>query len=219
MWESMLKNFLHTTIRNLISNRLFSLINIFGLGFGLACVILIALFVRHELSYDQHWANAERTYKVMRTFKQSSTSPALHLATNAPQVAPLMKQDFPELEAVIRIMGAGQLLFTHPESNQPFYENGVRFADPEIYQVFDIPLLEGNWESALQAPFQMVISETLARKYFGDSSALGESILLGNQAPVQITGVMADFSENTHLEAEAFDSNDYRGNVRRGLSP
>ena len=202
----MFKNYLLITLRSLKANKLFSLINILGLAVGLASVILISLFVRHELSYDRHWENADRTFKVMRTFKPTNGSPNLYLATNAPQVAPLFKQDFPELEQVVRIMGAGQLLFTHPETNQPFYENSVHFADPEVYQVFDIPMLEGDWETALQGPFQMVINETLARKYFGDESALGESIILANQAPVRITGVMEDLNENSHLSADAIVS-------------
>ena len=121
----MLKNFLLLTIRNLIANRLFTLINIVGLAIGLTCVILIALFVRHETSYDKHWENSDRTYKVMRTFLAGTASPELRLATNAPQTGPLLEQDFPEFEHVARIQNAGQLLVTHPESNQSYFAESL----------------------------------------------------------------------------------------------
>ncbi len=177
-----------------------------GLAVGLASVILISLFVQYELSYDRHWEKADRTYKVMRTFLAGNGAPDLDLATNAPQTGPLLKQDFPEFEQVIRIMAAGQLLFTHPETNQPYYEQGIQFVDPEIYRVFDLPLIEGDWESALSGPFQMVISEAVARKYFGDESPLNKTILLAGQAPVQITGVMQDIDANTHLNGQVYVS-------------
>lgn len=202
----MLKNFLLLTVRNLTANRLFSLINILGLAIGLACVILITLFVQHETSYDKHWANADRTYKVMRTFLAGAGSPPLYLATNAPQTGPLLKQDFPEFENVVRINNAGQLIITHPETNESFFEVGLNFADPEIYQVFDIPLISGDWNGALDAPMQMVINETLANKYFPDGDAVGNSLLVAGQAPVQITAVMRDLSENTHLNSRGFIS-------------
>ena len=202
----MLKNFLLLTFRNLKANRLFTLINILGLAIGLTCVILIALFVRHETGYDKHWANADRTYKVMRTFLAGNTSPALYLATNAPQAGPLLRQDFPEFENVVRIMNGGQLIINDPETNQAFFEFGLHFADPDVYEVFDIPLLAGTWESALQAPLQMVINQTLANKYFPDGNAVGNSLLVAGQAPVQITGVMEDLEDNTHLNAQGFIS-------------
>ena len=202
----MLKNFLLLTFRNLKANRLFTLINIMGLAIGLACVILIALFVRHETGFDKHWANADRTYKVMRTFLAGNTSPALYLATNAPQAGPLLKQDFPEFENVVRIMNGGQLIINDPETNQAFFEFGLHFADPDVYEVFDIPLLAGSWESALQAPLQMVINQTLANKYFPDGNAVGNSLLVAGQAPVQITAVMEDLADNTHLNAQGFIS-------------
>ncbi|MDA1369290.1 MAG: ABC transporter permease [Proteobacteria bacterium] len=202
----MLKNFLLLTFRNLKANRLFTLINILGLAIGLTCVILIALFVRHETGYDKHWANADRTYKVMRTFLAGNTSPALYLATNAPQAGPLLRQDFPEFENVVRIMNGGQLIINDPETNQAFFEFGLHFADPDVYEVFDIPLLAGSWESALQAPLQMVINQTLANKYFPDGNAVGNSLLVAGQAPVQITAVMEDLADNTHLNAQGFIS-------------
>ena len=204
----MFKSFILLTVRNLLANRLFTAINIVGLAVGLACVILIALFVRHELSYDQHWVSADRTYKVMRTFMGGSRNADLELATNAPQTGPLLAQDFPEFEQVVRIMNSGELILTDPERNESFVETGMHFADPDVDQVFDIPMLEGSWEGALDGPFRMVISETLADKYFPNGNAVGGTLIAAGQAPVQVTGVMAALDENTHLAAEGFVSID-----------
>ncbi len=202
----MFKSFLLLSLRNLAANRLFTLINVLGLAIGLACVVLIALFVRHETSYDKHWTLADRTYKVMRTFLGGETTPPLYLATNAPQAGPLLAQDFPEFEHVVRIMSGGQLIIGHPETNQSFFEFGLHFADPDIHRVFDVPLVAGDWEGALDGPMQMVISETLANRYFPNGDAVGNSLLVANQAPVQISAVMQDLSDNTHINAQGFIS-------------
>lgn len=204
----MLKSFFLLTVRNLLANRLFTAINIVGLAVGLACVVLIALFVRHELSYDKHWAKADRTYKVMRTFMDLSRNEDLELATNAPQTGPLLAQDFPEFENVVRILSGGELTITNPETNDIFIETGLLFADPDVYEVFDVPLIEGNWEGALDGPFRMVINEALAEKYFPNGGALGGTLIAAGQAPVQITGVMETLEENTHLNAQGFVSSD-----------
>ncbi len=201
----MLKNFLLLAWRNLSGNKLFTAINVVGLAIGLTCVILIMLFVRHETSFDRHWEHANRIYKVMRTFTPPGQA-NLELAANAPQVGPLLAADYPEFDRVIRINQTGQLIFTHPETNQSFFESGMMFADPDIYEVFNIPLLAGQWEGALEAPFQMVINESLAEKYFPGGNAVGESLVVANQVPVQIMAVMGDFGGKSHIEANAFIS-------------
>jgi putative ABC transport system permease protein len=201
----MFKNFLLLTVRSLLANRLFTAINIIGLAVGLACVIFIALFVRHETSYDQHWTNADRTYKVMRTFFGGSRNQDLELATNAPQTGPLLAQDFP-FERVVRLMSPGPLILTDTNTNQSVSEEGLYFTDPNVHEIFDIPLVEGDWETALDGPFRMVINESLANQYFPQGDAVGASLLLAGQAPVQITGVMENLPENTHLAGQAFVS-------------
>ena len=157
--------------------------------------------MRHELSYDQHWEKADRTYKVMRTFMDLSRNADLELATNAPQTGPLLAQDFPEFENVVRVLSGGELTITDPTSNDTYIETGIHFADPDIYEVFDIPLIAGDWESALQGPFRMVINEELAQKYFPNGDAVGGTLIAAGQAPVQVTGVMETLNENTHLGA------------------
>jgi len=199
----MFKNYLTIAIRNLVSHRLYSAINILGLAIGLACVILIALFVRHETSYDKHWSKADQIYRVVRTFKRSSGNADLLLATNAPQTGPLLKADFPELEQVVRIWGYRLLM---GRDDVAFYETGIKFADPEVFEVFDMPLLQGDPATALSEPFSIILGEESARKYFGDQDPMGQSILLENQMPLKVTGIMQDLPDNTHLQIDMLAS-------------
>jgi putative ABC transport system permease protein len=199
----MFKNYLTIAIRNLVSHRLYSAINILGLAIGLACVILIALFVRHETSYDTHWSKADQIYRVVRTFKRSSGNADLLLATNAPQTGPLLKADFPELEQVVRIWGYRLLM---GRDDVAFYETGIKFADPEVFEVFDMPLLQGDPATALSEPFSIILGEESARKYFGDQDPMGQSILLENQMPLKVTGIMQDLPDNTHLQIDMLAS-------------
>jgi putative ABC transport system permease protein len=199
----MFRNYFTIALRNLVSHKLYSAINIFGLAIGLACVIMISLFVKHEVSYDKHWTKADQIYRVVRTFKRNGGGEDLLLATNAPQSGPLIKADFPELEEVIRIWGY-QLLVANGDVQ--FYETGIKFTDPEVFSVFDIPLIQGDPATALTQPFSMVISESTARKYFGDEDPMGQSITVENQLPIKITGIMKDLPENTHLSVDMLGS-------------
>ena len=130
----MLKNYLMIALRHLVSHKLYSAINILGLAIGLACCILIALFVRHELSYDEHYANAERIYRVSRDFFPPDGSPELYLAAMAPNAAPLLKSDFPEIEKAARIFG-GRVLVAREDV--AFYEPNFRMVDNELFEIFD----------------------------------------------------------------------------------
>jgi len=199
----MFRNYLTIAIRNLISHKLYSAINILGLAIGLACVILIALFVRYETSYDKHWSKADQIYRIVRTFKAGNGSPDLYLATNAPQTGPLIKADFPELEQVIRIWGYRLLVGRDDVS---FYETGIKFTDPEVFEVFDIPLLQGDPATALSEPFSIVLDQASARKYFGEEDPMGKSLLLENQMPLKVTGIMQDLPNNTHLRLDMLAS-------------
>jgi len=199
----MLRNYFTIAIRNLVSHKLYSAINILGLAIGLACVILIAIFVRYETSYDQHWSKADQIYRVVRTFKAGNGSPALYLGTNAPQTGPLLKADFPELEQVVRLWGYRLLL---GRDDIVFYETGIKFADPEVFEVFDIPFIQGDRATALSEPFSIVLDESTARKYFGDEDPMGQSLMIENRAPMKVTGVMQDLPDNTHLRVDMIAS-------------
>lgn len=201
----MLRHYLVIAARNLKSHLLFSFINILGLTIGIASVILIALFVRAELDYDKHWRHADRTYRIMRNFNPPGGGAPLYLATNAPRVGPLLKLEYPQFEYVVRLMDNTAVL-SKPNSTDSFYESGLYFADSDVFSVFDIPLLEGDSDNLFNGPFQVVINEELADKYFPQGGALGGTIMMNGQVPVLVTGVMENLPSNTHLDARAFTS-------------
>lgn len=201
----MLRNYLLVAIRNLSSHKLFSVINVLGLTIGLACVMLIALFVRSEVGYDTQWINADRTYRVMRNFNPPGGGAPLYLATNAPPVGPLLKLEFSQFEQVVRLMDNTAVL-SMPDSADSYYEPGLYFADPEVFEVFDIALLQGNPQELFTGPFQVVIDESLAQKYFPRGDALGGTITMSGEVPVRVTGIMENLPRNTHLDAHAFVS-------------
>lgn len=201
----MLRNYLLVALRNLAGHKLFSVINVLGLTIGLACVMLIALFVRSEVGFDTQWSNADRTYRVMRNFELPGTGAPLYLATNAPPVGPLLKLEFPQFEQVVRLMDNTAVL-SMADSADSYYEPGLYFADPEVFDVFDIALLQGNPEELFTGPFQVVIDESLAQKYFPAGGALGGTIMMSGEVPVRVTGVMTNLPRNTHLDAHAFVS-------------
>ncbi len=201
----MLRHYFVIAARNLKSHLLFSCINILGLTIGVASVILIALFVRAEVNYDKQWTNADRTYRVMRNFNPPGGGAPLYLATNAPQVGPLLALEYPQFDYVIRLMDNTAVL-SRPNSTDSFYESGLYFADADVFSVFDIPLLEGDPENLFNGPFQVVINQELAEKYFPQGGALGGTILMNGEVPVLVTGVMENLPRNTHLDARAFTS-------------
>lgn len=201
----MLRNYLLIALRNLTAHKLFSVINVLGLTIGLACVMMIALFVRSEVGFDTQWTNADRTYRVMRNFELPGSGAPLYLATNAPPVGPLLKIDFPQFEHVIRLMDNTAVL-SMPDNADSYYEDGLYFADPDVFEVFNVPLVQGNPQELFTGPFQVVIDEALAQKYFPAGGALGGTIMMSGSVPVRVTGVMQNLPRNTHLDAHAFVS-------------
>jgi putative ABC transport system permease protein len=147
----MIVNYLKTSVRALLSNRLFSLINVLGLSIGLAGTIVIGLFVLDELSYDKHYEDASQIYRVSRDFYPQN----LYLAANAPQVAPLLVEDFSEIEHAARFFG-GQALLSRGEV--AFYESDIRFVDPAFFDIFSFHWLAGDPGRALASPFTIVLT-------------------------------------------------------------
>jgi len=198
----MFGNYLKVTLRNLAGSKLYSLINLLGLAIGLAASLLIGLFVLDELSYDRHFRDADRIYRISRDFPTQN----IFLAPNAPQVAPLLKQDFPDaIEYAARIFG-GQALLSRDEV--AFYENAIRFVDSDVFHIFEFRWLQGDAATALTRPFTVVLTESIAHKYFGDADALGQTLLLENLAPLEVTGVIADLPRNSHLTLDVAVSMD-----------
>lgn len=219
----MIKNYLKVAFRAILRNKLSSFINIFGLALAMGCCLLIYLFITDELSYDRYNKNADRTYRVTRNFLSPDGSVNLHLGHLAPPFGPLLKNDFSDFDVVARILNT-QLLIAHQENaeeKKSFNEEYAYFAEPEIFKIFTIPVLEGSPDKALDEPFNLMLSESAAKRYFGSESAVGKPLKVGNQFDVVVSGVFKDFPKQSHWHPQVLVSfstlNDTTIYGRRGL--
>ncbi len=205
----MLKNYFKIAYRNLLKKKVYSFINIVGLGIGMACCVLIFMFVQDELSYDKFNEKGDRIFRVVHGYFSENEQVEVNSRENywvwgnAP-VGPALELDFPEVEKVVRFSGRADILFTIGDETQQ--EEGVVFMDSTFFDVFSFELLEGDPKKALVAPYSVVLSETVARKYFGDQEALGKTMKgsevagRANAGDYTVTGVMKDLPSNSHLQ-------------------
>jgi putative ABC transport system permease protein len=196
----MLSNYFKIAWRNIVGNPLFSAINIIGLSIGLACCIMITLFVRYELSYDKQWVDADRTYRVTRDFYGNN----LKLAAVAPPIAPLIKQDFAEVEDITRILAVGGITLSRGDIR--IRENNMVIADTNVFEFFNLEFVSGDPESALARPTNIVMTERAVARYFGDEDPIGQTLNLMDQADVTVTAVIKDLPDNTHMAFEILGS-------------
>ena len=194
----MLKNYFTLALRNLWKRRGFSAINILGLSVGMTACFLIFLYVHFELSYDSFHRKADRIYRVVCDIK----TPSETIMADGPAwpVLPNMKSRFPEIESAVRTVRTSLLVRT---GDIKFQEENSLFADPAFFQIFDFPLLKGDPATVLKDPFSVVFSESAAKKYFGNTNPVGQTILLAQKAwPVKVTGLMKDLPENSQISAD-----------------
>jgi putative ABC transport system permease protein len=196
MW----KNYLKIAWRNIKRNKVYSFINIIGLSLGMAASVMIFLFVLDELSYDRFIPNSDRIYRVNVSGKLNGNE---FTSTNsATPVGPAMKAEIAQVEDFVR-MG---VMRTYPliEGEKAFTEPIVMIADSNFLDFFSFQLLLGKPETALSGPDKIILTETLAQKYFGEEDPIGKTIFGGSdKKPLEVTGVMADLPSNTHLDFDA----------------
>ena len=188
-----------------MKNKLFSLVNIFGLAIGMAACWFIFEYVRFERSYDRWHANAARIYRVPLAYAHYISANNAS-ADNYAGIGPALKADFPEVEDFARLAtpttfngGTNMLSYTDGRGNtRQFNETGIYFADPGFLRMFSFPFLKGDPKAALFDGPSVVLSASLARKYFGDEDPMGKTVLL-NLHPLTVKGVFADIPENSHL--------------------
>ncbi|GAB3336169.1 ABC transporter permease [Larkinella ripae] len=189
-WTAMLRNYFTIAYRTLLQQKSYAFINVFGLALGLAACIIIFLVVRNELSYDAFHQKANRTYRMV--VHGLDYNPSVSFS-----VAPAFRTDFPEAEQV------SQYFYQHETQieigKKRFLEEHYAFADAAFPQVFDFTWLTGNPKTALTEPNTVVLTEQMARKYFGDQSAMGQTIRMDNQRDLRVTGIIRDLPANTHL--------------------
>lgn len=191
----MFKNYLKISFRNLWRAKGYSAINLAGLATGMACFILILLWVQDELSYDKFHENTNRLFRVVRLDRDDPSQGVCR--TGAPW-APALHSDFPEVENFVRFRGHGRTLMS--SGDKGFYESEGLYADSTIFEVFTFPLLKGNPKTALTRPNAMVINERMAEKYFGTEDPVGQSLVFNNQDEFEITGLMQNIPANSHIK-------------------
>jgi putative ABC transport system permease protein len=196
----MIRNWLRIALKSWLTHKLYAAINVLGLAVGLVCFLLIALFVHYELSYDGFFPNADRIYRISSDYAENSMGRELRAAGAPAALAPLMRDaQFDGVEAVARIGGQPALI---TRDQRVFQQDNFRWADPEIFDIFHFEWLSGSAAGALDAPFSVVLSESLARKLFDSTDVLGETFLLDNNWTLTVSGVIADLPDNSHLSAD-----------------
>lgn len=190
----MLRNYFKTAMRNLQKNKLYSAINIFGLTIGLSACLLIGVYINHELSYDKFNTNASRIVRVAMTFGSAGTDNAV--ATTGTKVGPQFKRIFPSVEDYARtfishnVVKSGDKIFDEPR---------ILYADEPFFKMFSFHLVEGDASTALDAPDKIVITQSMARKYFGSEEAINKTITSGGK-DLKVSAVCEDVPQNSQLK-------------------
>ena len=195
---SMLANYLRIAFRNLWRNKGYTSINILGLSAGLACFLLILLFVQDERSFDRHHENADRIVRVHFGESQVVTPTA---------AGPTIARTLPEVEMFTRVYPLGMYQpISVRRGEEAFLEDGFFFADSTVFDVFSMPFVAGDPEGALNRPMTMVITESTARKYFGSELAVGRTLSVGSGTEYEITGVLEDLPATSHFQFDLLAS-------------
>ena len=206
----MFRNYLTVALRNIARHKLYSFINIAGLAVGLACAILIILFVRDELSYDKWIPGSENLWRIEVTYHVPGRSDPIETADAPFPIPAAMGDQIPEVTAATRLTREGLTLTSPGRADRQFSEN-IGVVDPNFLQMIPLPLVKGDPRTVLSRPENLVISESAARKYFGDADPIGKTLTTGRggcsdaacantTVTLRIVGVMRDLPHNTQFD-------------------
>ncbi|MFA6087785.1 ABC transporter permease [Mucilaginibacter sp.] len=196
----MIKNYLRSAFRNISKHKFISFINISGLTIGLTCCLLILTYIIKEVSYDKFNTNAKDIYRVTRSFNSADGAVNLHLGAVAPPFGPLLKNEFPDIKKVTRVYPNSGVTLRYKE--KLFNEKGSCFADENFFDFFTVKTVKGNPKTALKDPFCVMLTEDLARKYFGDDDPMNKEIRFGNQFNFKVTGIYKALPANSQLHPQ-----------------
>lgn len=195
----MLLNYLKIAYRHLMRNKIIAFIQVAGLSVGLACVILVGLYVWHEFTYDQHNRHADRIYRLTLTLNTGDEAEK-EMARCPSPLAPTLQANFPRsIESTVRFFNYWGLGFNIQSEDHVFREVNFAFADSTVFEIFDFEFSAGQAETALDGPGRVVITETAARKYFPHRDPLGKIIRVNNGYDLQVTGIVEDWPSNSHF--------------------
>lgn len=207
----MISNYFKTTLRALFRNRMHTIINVFGLSLGITCSLVLFLLAQYSISYDDFQKNKDRIYRLVNSSRGQGGE--MDYTPGVPVPLPdALREDFPEFEKVVFTSGHyGEMLFTiNPGSDAPTYfeldDDRIVYTGPEYFEVFTSDWLEGNREMALRKPNSVILSRSLADKFFPDGNALGKTVVFNKQTDLQITGVVGDPPPNTDMPFKIFIS-------------
>ncbi len=196
----MIKNFFIISMRNLLKRKGYTTLNILGLTIGITCCLLIFQYVSYQRSYDTFQKKSSQIVRIrLDQYKQGKL--LWQSATSYPAFGPLMKKDYPEVENYCRLID-DELLLSNDAKNVKFSEKKGYFADPSSVEMLGVQLCSGNRVAPLNAPDKIILSQSMARKYFGTDDVIGRTLIARNQKPfqtLQITGVFKDYPKNSHL--------------------
>ena len=203
--SAMFINYLTITFRSLLRNKAFSLVNILGLAISMAASLLILEYVRFERSYDKFHSNSDRIYRVILHRESANNL----IAANHPGTGPALKAELPEVEEYTRMLPPGLRMGTmvalsyvdDKNVEKVFLEESFYIVDPSYLRMFSFPFVHGNPETALDDGSSIVISESLARKYFGAADPMGKTLVAdGGRQNFKVTGVFKDIPDNSHVK-------------------
>ena len=199
--------------RNAIRNSIFTALNIIGLAIGMAAFIIIMLWVKDELSYDKYNLNAGRIYR-MNYFMRYNGEEGISPYCPAPLAAALVR-DYPEVEKSVRFQGNANAIVKY--NNTSYTEYNIVYADSTVFGIFTIPVIKGNAETALTAPFTIAISESMAKKYFGDEDPLEKILKFDNKTDYRVTAVYKDIPKASHFHfnfiVSLYSTPDYKNDI------
>ncbi|WP_435353046.1 ABC transporter permease [Emticicia sp. SJ17W-69] len=200
----MLRNYIKIAFRNLLKNKAFTAINIFGLAIGIATCLIILLFVQDELSYDRFNEKADRIVRII--FKANINGGKINEANVMPPTAQTLKNDYPEVQDATRLRTFGKPRVILGE--KIINDATLAYADSNFFNVFSIPFLKGNPKTALNQPNFLVLSKKTAERFFGNADPIGKTIYFkkGENVPFKITGVFDDIPHNSHFHFDMFGS-------------
>ena len=196
----MIKNYFKIAWRNLVKGKFISFINLFGLTMGLTCCLLIVAYITVELSYDKFNEQADRIYRINRSFNTANGVDILHLSAVAPPIAPLLKNDFPDIEKMTRLLSSGNTSIKY--GDKLINEQNIYFADENLFDFFSVPVIKGNPKTALAEPFSIMMTEETAKKYFGNEDPMEKLLRIDGQFMGKVNGIFKQFPSNAHFHPE-----------------
>jgi len=212
MW----RNYFKTSFRNLLKNKLYTGINIFGLAIGLSACLLIGLYIRHEMSYDTFNSNADRIVRLTMEYRQAGTVNTT--ATTGTKAGPQLTRTFPAIESYVRTFIKSNVV---KNGDKMFDEPHILYADSLFFKIFTFPFIAGNTATALDAPDKMVITKSMAEKYFPEVKTMGyatalDKTLTCNDKDYKISGICNDVPDNSQIKFDFATAFSNLGNHAKG---